>query len=383
MSPERDAAIVLSGGGINALFLEIGFLQGLRASALWPRIGWIYGTSAGAVVGTMGALDRLDELERFALALQPDETFRPNRLWQLPLTGLHDYALPRTVEERIGPVVEIAAGLEIAPIEVVVCVTDVSVIPDETGTHMFERTYASRSTPAATMATAVLASAAVSALVLPIRIGDVVATDGSWVRNFPLGHAYENPSVTEILGFRYLSGGWVPTAETIARMRRRLERFRAVPPIRALIGELEQAEARQRRGEPPHLADMMGRLMRVAVARNSSVEERWAAERDRTTRAIETLRHDLLEIADRPDVPTEVRDEIRQRLDAVNLPEGHRRALPVTIVHGDAGDVGLDPGFRAGLRWPMEPKHALLARGRAMAADAVADHARRASPDAR
>jgi predicted acylesterase/phospholipase RssA len=334
-------------------------------------VGWIYGTSAGALVGTMAALDRLDELERFTLGLQPSETFLPNRLWQLPLSGLHRYALPRTVEERIGPAVEIAAGLRDAPIEMIVCVTDVSIVRNENGDHTFERMYASRSTPPETMATAVLASAAVSALVLPIRIGDVVATDGSWVRNFPLGHAYENSSVKEILGFRYLGGGWVPTAETVARMRRRLERFRVIPPIGALVGELERAEARQRRGEPAHLADMMGRLMRVAVARNSSVEERWAAERDGTTRALASLRHDLLELAERSDIPADVREEIRRRLDVVNLPEGHGRALPVSLIHGDAGGFGLDSSFRPGLKWPVEPKLALLARGRALAADAL------------
>ena len=65
----RDVAIVLSGGGINGVLLELGFLKRLRESPLWPRIGWIYGTSAGALAGTMAALDRLDDLEEFLMEL--------------------------------------------------------------------------------------------------------------------------------------------------------------------------------------------------------------------------------------------------------------------------------------------------------------------------
>ena len=102
MRKSRDVALVLSGGGVNAILLEIGFLQRIRESDLWPRVGWVYGTSAGALAGVMAALDRLDDLERFCLDLEPDETFRPNRIWQLPLTGLHDYTLPGTVAERLG-----------------------------------------------------------------------------------------------------------------------------------------------------------------------------------------------------------------------------------------------------------------------------------------
>src|SRR2546423_12292471 len=81
---ERDVAVVLSGGAVNGVLLELGFLQRLRASTLWPRVGWIYGTSAGALSGTMAALDRLDALERFMLELQPDDVFRPHSLWRPP-----------------------------------------------------------------------------------------------------------------------------------------------------------------------------------------------------------------------------------------------------------------------------------------------------------
>ena len=179
---------------MNGLLLELGFLKRLREDSLWERIGWIYGTSAGALSGVMAALDRLDALEEFVLELRPEETFRPNRLWQLPLNGLHDYALPETIAERLAPIDELAAGLVDGPIELVVTVTDVTEGElDER--HAYERVYSSRSTPTDVMARAVLASAAISALVLPLRVGDVIGTDGGWVRNFPLGHAYDNPDV--------------------------------------------------------------------------------------------------------------------------------------------------------------------------------------------
>jgi len=246
---ERDLAIVLSGGGMNGLLLELGFLGRLREDPLWERVGWVYGTSAGALTGVMAAIDRLDALERFALALSPDETFRPNRLWQLPLTGLHDYALPETISARLAPIDELAREVVAAPIELLVCVTDVSDgEPDER--DAYERVYSSRTTGAEELARAILASAAISALVLPLRVGDVIGTDGGWVRNFPLGHAYDNPAVAEIVGFRYVPRNPRTSSENLVRLRRRLEQFRAVPPVRALLGEVRAAEERQARGEP-------------------------------------------------------------------------------------------------------------------------------------
>jgi hypothetical protein len=119
---------------------------------------------------------------------------------------------------------------------------------------------------------------------------------------------------------------------------------------------------------------MMARLMRVAVARNSSVEERWAAERDATMRELKALREDVLAAVDRMDVPADVRAAVRSRLDEARFPHRHERALPVTIVRTDSGGIGLDPGFRPGLTWPVEGKRRLLARGRELGVEAVAEH---------
>ena len=182
---ERDVAIVLSGGGMNGVLLELGFLRRLRESSLWPRVGRIYGTSAGALTGAMAALDRLDDLEEFLFDLQPADVFRPQRLWRLPLNGLHEYALPATITERLLEPHDLARQLNAAPVEVVIFATDVS-DDEECAGSSFELAYSSHETPPEVLAQAMLASAAISALVLPLPVGDRIATDGGWVRNFPI-----------------------------------------------------------------------------------------------------------------------------------------------------------------------------------------------------
>lgn len=372
---DRDLAIVLSGGGMNGLLMELGFLRRLRQDPLWERVGWVYGTSAGALSGVMAVRDRLDELEEFVLELRPEETFRPNRLWQLPFTGLHDYALPDTIAERLMPIEVVAEQAAESPIELVVCVTDVS-DGDLDERHAYERTYSSRSTPPEVMAQAVLASAAISALVLPLRVEDVIGTDGGWVRNFPLGHAYDNPAVQEIVGFRYVPSVPRSSPENLQRLRRRLEPFRAVPPVRALIGELRAAEERQERGEPPHLADMIVRLMRVTVARNTELEVRSAGEKDASVRELDALRASVLETVRRNSLPWRRRAavaEVEQRFAGARFPFRHDRALPLTIVRGDTGPHSLEPSFRSGLVWPLETKRALIDRGYELTCRALRD----------
>ena len=64
--PDVDTALVLSGGSINGIYLQLGFLQVIRESELWPAVGWVYGTSAGAFSGWAAARDAIDEHLRFA-----------------------------------------------------------------------------------------------------------------------------------------------------------------------------------------------------------------------------------------------------------------------------------------------------------------------------
>jgi predicted acylesterase/phospholipase RssA len=369
---DRDVALVLSGGGMNGVLLELGFLQRLRKDPLWERVGFVYGTSAGALSGTMAVLDRLDDLERFLMSLQPSETFRPHRLWQLPLLGLHGYALPQTIAERLGPVEELARGLADAEIELVVCATDVSEQEHEHGhDQLYELTWSSRVTPPEEMGQAILASAAISALVLPVRVGDHVATDGGWVRNFPLAHAYAEPRVRSIVAFRYVARYPRLRPEPLARLRNRLRRFRAVPPIRAFIAELEEAEQRMARGEPGHLPDLIVRLMRVAISRNTSVEERWADERDASVRELARLREDVLEIARREGGDAAV-EAIGKRFAAARFPFRHERELPRVTVRASAGGESLDPGFRTQRPWTDESKRRLIERGYRLTDEALA-----------
>ena len=367
---ERDVAIVLSGGGMNGVLLELGFLRRLRESSLWPRVGRIYGTSAGALTGMMAALDRLDDLEAFLLELQPADVFRPQRLWRLPLNGLHEYALPATISERLLDVHDLACLLNEAPVEVVIFATDVSDDEECVGSS-FELAYSSHETPPETLAQAVLASAAISALVLPLPVGDRIATDGGWVRNFPLGEALDHPEVELVVCFRYVPRYPRIGGASLARMRSRLHRFRAVPPVRAFIADLDEAEARQLRGEPVHLGDMVVRLMRVAIQRNTSLEEKLANEREEAIRELEALRADVARIVAehaRPGRRGRAARAVEERFGQTKLP----RTVQRITVRGTSGPESLDPGLRTQREWSEQAKRALIERGYA-AADAELD----------
>jgi len=358
----RDVAVVLSGGGMNGILLELGFLKRLRESELWPRVGWIFGTSAGALSGSMATVDRLDDLERFLLALKPEETFRPNRLWRLPLLGLHEYSLPRTINERVGDLRELAQAAAESPIELVVVATDLT--NDAHEGSPFELVYSSRTTPPEILADAVLASAAISALVLPLRVGDRIATDGSWVRNYPLGHAYEQPEVQLIAAFRYEPRYPSMDADGLASFRRRLQRFGRVPPVKAFVSELQEAEERSRRGEPAHLAEMIVRLARVAISQNTRVEERLADEKDRSVDELASLRTDVEELVRaHTDDGAALIEALRERFAAAQFPFRHDRHLPRLTVSATAGELSLEPGFRSQRPWTEEAKRALIARG--------------------
>ncbi len=352
---------------MNGVLMELGFLRRIRESSYWPRVGWIFGTSAGALSGSLAAVDRLDDLERFLLALRPEETFRPHRLWQLPLLGLHDYVLPRTIDERLGDRVALARAVAASEIELVVIATDVTDDADEDGTNPRELAYSSRETPPKLFAEAVLASAAISALVLPLRVGDRIATDGGWVRNYPLGYAYDHPEVETILGFRYLPRYPPVGAAGIAQLRRRLERFRRVPPIRAFIAELERAEERAERGEPAHLLDMIVRLMRLSILRNNALEERFADEKDQSIRELEALREDVLGLVHKHVRGADRRERISRavadRFAAASFPFRHDRLVPRITVQASVGEISLDPGFRNQSPWTEDAKRALITQG--------------------
>lgn len=373
----RDVALVLSGGGINGILLELGFLKRLSETTLWPRVGWIYGTSAGALAGTMTALDRLGDLEEFLMELQPVDAFRPRAVWQFP-GGLHDYTLPGTVADRIGSPEELGAALASSEIELVVYATDVSDYPEADEARDFELAYSSHHADPEVMGRAILASAAISGLVLPIALDGRIATDGGWVRNFPFEHAYRNPDVATIAAFRYVAS-YPPTDPAfLERTRERLERFRAVPPVRALLAEVRLAQERSTRGEPAHYGELIARLMRVAFARNAVVEERIAAERETSVAELRRLRADVVATAVAA-APRRRRARLRAELDArfaaARFPFRHDRHVPALIVRSTAGDSSLDPTFRSDRPWPAELKRALVDRGYALTDEALAQSA--------
>ena len=291
----------------------------------------------------MATLDRLDDLERFLLSLQADETFRPHRLWRLPLLGVHDYTLPATVAERLGDPIELGRELAAAERELVVLATDLS--DDNDGEQGFELAYSSRETPPEELAQAIFASAAISALVLPLRVGDRIATDGSWVRNYPLGYAYDHPEVEQIVAFRYVprypqliaTGSPCSAAGSSAS--------RVVPPVRAFVAELREAEERAERGEPAHLAEMIVRLARVSIVRNTRLEEQRAGDRDEELQELGSLRDDVVGLARERD--PELAERIDERFAAAELPLRARpdRARGSPSRASSAG-ISLDPGFR-------------------------------------
>ena len=372
-SERRDVAVVLSGGGINGILLELGFLRRISETALWPRIGWIYGTSAGALAGAMATLDRLDDLEEFLLGLRPEDAFRPRAVWQFP-GGLHDYTLPATVAERIGSAEEFGSALAASPVELVVYATDVTEYPDGDVERDFELEYSSRTSSPDTMGRAILASAAISGIVLPLEVEGRIATDGGWVRNFPFEHAYRNPDVAAIAAFRYVASYPASDAAFLERARERLERFRAVPPVRALLTEVRLAQDRAARGEPAHYGELIVRLMRVAFARNAVVEERLALERETSVAELQRLREDVTRVA-LAAAPrwrrARLRSELAARFEAARFPFRHDRHVPTLIVHGTAGPHSLDPTFRSDAPWPEERKRALIERGYALTDEAL------------
>jgi predicted acylesterase/phospholipase RssA len=357
---------------MTGIVMELGFLRRLRESELWERIGVFFGTSAGALAGCMAVLDRLNDLERFLLELRPEDTFRAHRLWRLPLLGTHDYVLPRTIADRLGDLRDLAHEVAAAERELVAIVTDVTPPPDERVTdRLFERAYSSRSSPPEEMAQAVLASAAISSLVLPLPVGDRIGTDGGWVRNYPLGYAYDRPEVELIVGFRYVPRYPVIGAGMLRSAAHRLRRYSRLPAARQILAELDEAVEREERGLPAHIADIFSRLSRVSIIRNTELEEVVADWRDRSVEELRALRQDVLELlADRP----ELASRVEARFGEARFPFRHDRVIPRITVVGEADGASLEPGFRNPRPWTVEEKRELIAEGHAAADRALREH---------
>jgi hypothetical protein len=256
--------------------------------------------------------------------------------------------------------------------ELVAIITDVTPAPNERVTDpLFERAYSSRTSSPEEMAQAVLASAAISSLVLPLPVGDRIGTDGGWVRNYPLGYAYDRPDVDLIVGFRYVPRYPVLGAGMLRQAAHRLRRYSRLPAARRLVAELEGALDREQRGLPAHIADIFSRLSRVSIIRNTQLEEVVADWRDRSVTELRALREDVLAlVADRP----ELADAVEARFGEAQFPFRHDRVIPRITVVGEANGASLDPGFRNPKPWTVEEKRELIAHGRDAADDALRRH---------
>jgi hypothetical protein len=166
-----------------------------------------------------------------------------------------------------------------------------------------------------------------------------------------------------IVAFRY-----VPTypkfdVAALGTLKRRLRAFARVPPVRALIAELEEAEARDRRGEPAHYVDMITRLMRLSVLRGTALEERFADQADQSIHELERLSRDLPALVRDHGGSEELARSVEERLLAAEFPFQRERALPRIMVRAGAEGVALEARIRRGAEWTEAAKRALIQRG--------------------
>jgi predicted acylesterase/phospholipase RssA len=233
--------------------------------------------------------------------------------------------------------------------------------------HPFELVYSSRTSSAEEFARGVLASSAVSALVLPVVVDGRVATDGGWVRNYPLLAAYERAEVELIVSFRYEPRYPLFGTGSLAAAVARLRRYSRLPAARRLVAELEEAADREARGEPAHLVDTLARLSRVAIGRNTAVEELTARDRECSVAELHALRADIRALIEQGVPDGLERDEllaaVEARFASAAFPFAHDRVIPRITVAGTSGEVHLGTGWRTQVPWTDSNKRTLIDRG--------------------
>jgi hypothetical protein len=179
-----------------------------------------------------------------------------------------------------------------------------------------------------------------------------------------------------VVAFRYLSSYPPTDVAFLERMRERLERFRAVPPVRALLAELRLAEERWQRGEPAHYPELITRLMRVAINQNTFLDERLADERDVSVVELQRLREDVIATAARSALPwrrRKLRTELAERFSSASFPFRHDRHVPRVVVRATAGVDALEPTFRGEPPWTETSKRALIERGYRLTDEALGE----------
>ena len=290
------------------------------------------------------------------LRLQPEELFRPHSLWRLPLLGSHDYRLPETIEERLGDFTEIARDLAASPVEVVVFATDVSEDVHGSGARAYELAYSSRSTPPETMAQAVLASSAVSALVLPRQVGEPHRDRrrlGAQLPARPRVPPARRRADHQLPLRPALCARSAPT--WLGRMRRRLERFPKVPPVTGA----RRGAARGRGAGRARRARALGRHDRATDARHRAAEHgaRGAQLRATRTRGLRrsprSARTSTRSCAARAAGAAHAsRMRSRSASSRLKFPFLGDRLIPRIAVEGTAGEISLETGLRRSQPWP-------------------------------
>jgi hypothetical protein len=117
------------------------------------------------------------------------------------------------------------------------------------------------------------------------------------------------------------------------------------------------------------------RLMRVAIARNTFLEERLAEERDTSVTELRRLRSEVISAAVEA-APGRRREALRAELEelfsSARFPFRHDRHVPSLIVRAAPGEDSLDPTFRSDETWSEERKRALIERGYRLTDEALA-----------
>lgn len=372
--PVRDVALVLSGGGVNAAFMECGFLNRIAENKdLWNRVGHIYGTSAGAFLGIGAQLNTLPQLNELLLNLQPGDVYGKQPWRRIFLLGFRAFLLPQAIEAIFGTQEQIDEAIRNAERKLHVIVTDMKRTPaGDRPTRLFERLYSSDEAAPGEMIQAVIASASVGVFVPPVHINDVLATDGGWVANFPLGYAYDEPDVQAILAFqclpripRYVQGPVVHKGLT--KLEKWVSRFRWTPGFRPLSDDLRSALARGARGEPAHQLDVIEALALINVWCNTAISELLANEKDQSIQELATLQAEMRELILHY-VPQEIQAEAlvasRKLFMARKFPFRHDRLIePRVTVKGRPTIVDLDAGVKTLGIWSREQKETIIKQG--------------------
>ena len=231
------------------------------------------------------------------------------------------------------------------------------------------------------MGRAILASAAISGLVLPIELDGRIATDGGWVRNFPFDAAYRNPEVAAIAASSLrpeLSADDVRLPRADARASRAIPRRSTRPgaarrgAARAGARVTRRACALRRADRPTHARRVRPKRGRRGAHRQRARHVRGRAPQAQGRRARSGCRRGTTLAA------ASLRAELEARFAAARFPFRHDRHVPAVIVRATSGDANLDASFKSGERLATRGQEGadrprIRAHGRGARPDDLAD----------